>query len=347
MPNATKDVIEFFTYVFDINTPLGSGNQTFLIKELLNFVAMIGLFVTMVPMAQLLMATPAFTDLKGQEGPKVPALNQKSKKKMWAFGILLTGALSFFSSILTYLIYDKIFIVDRAAGGQFWFPVPTANAVMTWTAIMAAWCMFWFWFNFKRDKKKGERTDEMIGWKISSKQWWKTLGLAVSVIAGVYILVWFTKWAFNTDFRIWTPAVKTFNVDKLLYFFQYLPIFFLFYLSNSLIVNGAMRVDGMSEKKNLFICAVANIIGAGLVGILQYGKLFFIDHNVLWGSGQAYVSWIDPLVIIFAIPMLFLAPYLLRAFYKATGKVWLGAWIVSTMAVMILVMHNAIYGLFF
>jgi hypothetical protein len=52
-------------------------------------------------------------------------------------------------------------------------------------------------------------------------------------------------------------------------------------------------------------------------------------------------------VIIFAIPMLFLAPYLLRAFYKATGKVWLGAWVVSTMAVMILVMHNAIYGLFF
>lgn len=345
MPNATEDIIEYFTKVFELDTTLGPKNQTFLIKELLNFVAMIGLFMIMVPVAQLLMATPVFAELKGTEGPKVPAITDKKK---WAFGILLTGALSFLSSILTYLIYDKIFVVDRVNGGQLLFPVPTANCVMTWTAIMAGWCMFWFWFNFKRDKKAGIRTDEMIGWKVTRKEWWKTLALAVSVIAVVYIIVWFCKWAFNTDFRIWTPAVKTFAPDKLIYFFQYLPIFFLFYLSNSLIVNGAMRVEGMSEKKNLFVCAVANIIGAGIVAILQYGKLFFIDHNVLWGvKGQTWVSWIDPLVIIFAIPMLFLAPYLLRAFYKATGKVWLGAWIVATMAVMILVMHNAIYGLFF
>ncbi len=346
MPNATRDVIEFFTHVFDINTSLSAGNQTFLIKELLNFVAMIGLFVIMVPIAQLAMACPAFADLKGEEGPKVPAITKESRK-MWVFGILLTGLLSFLSALLTWVIYDKIFTVSFGAAGQFWFPSITANNVMTWTAIMAAWSMFWFWFNFKRDKKKGVRTDAMIGWKLTVKQWWKTLGLAVIVIAGVYIVVWFTKWAFNTDFRIWTPAIKTFNPDKLLYFFQYLPIFFLFYLSNSLIVNGAMRVEGMSEKKNLFICGIANIIGAGTLGIIQYGKLFFIDHNVMWGSGQTWTMWIDPLVIIFAVPVLFLAPYILRAFYKATGKVWLGAWVYSTMAVMMLVMHNAIYGLFF
>jgi len=347
MPNATEDIIEFFTKVFDIKTNLSTKNQTFLIKELLNFVAMIGLFVIMVPIAQLLLETPAFVDLKGTEGPKIPALTEKTRKT-WNFGILVTGAISFLCALLTYVIYDKIFVVDRTGGGQFWFPVPTANCVMTWTAIMAGWCMFWFWFNFKKDKKAGVRTDEMIGWKITRKEWWKTLALATSVIAIVYIIVWFTKWAFNTDFRIWTPAIKTFNADKLLYFFQYLPAFFLFYLSNSLTVNGAMRVEGMSERKNLFICAVSNIIGAGLIGIIQYGKLFFVDHNVMWGvKGQAWTSWIDSLVITFTIPMLFLAPYMLRAFYKATGKVWLGPWIFATMAVMILVMHNAIYGLFF
>ena len=342
MPNATRDVIEFFTYTFDIKTNLSAGNQTFLIKELLNFVAMIGLFVIMVPIAQLLMACPAFADLKGEEGPKVPAITKESRR-MWIIGIVLTGVISFLAALLTWVIYDKIFIVE---GPRLIYAAPTANCVMTWTAIMAAWCMFWFWFNFKRDKKKGIRTDKMIGWKISAKKWWKTLALAVCVIAGVYIVVWFTKWAFNTDFRIWTPAVKTFNVDKLIQFFPYLPAFFLFYLSNSLLVNGAMRVDGMKERKNLFICGVANIIGAGLVAIFQYGKLFFIDHTVLWGA-QKFVSWIDPLVIIFAIPLLFLAPYMLRAFYKATGKVWLGAWVYSTMAVMILVMHNCINGLFF
>lgn len=342
-PGATRDVIQFFTKVFDLKTMLSPGNQTFFIKELLNFVALIGLFVIMVPTAQLMMGCPAFADLKGEEGPKVPAITKKSKP-MWVIGIVGTGLISFLSAILTMVIYDKIFIITRQ--GQLFFPAPTANCVMTWTAIMAIWCMVWFWVNYKLDKKKGIRTDEMIGWKISGKKWWKTLALAVVVIAVVYIIVWFTKWAFNTDFRIWTPAVKTFNVDKLLTFFQYLPVFFLFYLSNSLLVNGAMRVEGMSEKKNLFICGVANIIGAGTLGIIQYGKLFLIDHNVMWGA-QEWASWIDVLVIVFAIPILFVAPYLLRAFYKATGKNWLGPWVVSTMAVMILVMHNAIYGLFF
>ncbi|HOM67549.1 MAG: Alpha/beta hydrolase family protein [Chloroflexi bacterium ADurb.Bin120] len=343
MPNATRDIIEFFTYVFDLNTQLGPGNQTFLIKELFNFLSMIGLFMIMVPLAQILMSCPLFAELKGEEGPKIPALTPKSRK-LWNIGILLTGAISFGAALLSWLIYDKIFVV--ATKPKAIFNAPTANNVFTWTAIMAIWCMFWFWINFKKDKAAGIRTDEMIGWKITSKEFWKTLLLAIFVIGGVYIVVWFCKWLFNTDFRIWTPAIKTFAPDKLIPFFPYLIAFFLFYLSNALIVNGAMRVEGMSEKKNLFICAVSNIIGAGLVGILQYGKLFFIDHNVLWGP-QEFCSWIDPLVIIFAIPVLFLAPYMLRAFYKITGKNWLGPMVFSTMAVMILVMHNCINGLFF
>ncbi len=343
MPNATGDIIEFFTYVFDLNTQLGPGNQTFLIKELFNFLAMIGLFMIMVPLAQILMACPLFAEVKGEEGPKIPALTPKSRK-LWNIGILLTGAISFGAALLSWLIYDKIFVV--ATQPKAIFNAPTANNVFTWTAIMAIWCIFWFWINFKMDKAAGIRTDEMIGWKITRKEFWKTLLLAIFVIGGVYIIVWFCKWLFNTDFRIWTPAIKTFAPDKLIPFFPYLIAFFLFYLSNALIVNGAMRVEGMSEKKNLFICAVSNIIGAGLVGILQYGKLFFIDHNVLWGP-QEFCSWIDPLVIIFAIPVLFLAPYMLRAFYKITGKNWLGPMVFSTMAVMILVMHNCINGLFF
>lgn len=345
MPNATRDVIEFFTEVFDLNSPLTPGNQTFLIKELFNFVAMIGLFIIMVPIAQLLMDCPVFADLKGEEGPKVPAITKESRP-MWNIGILLTGVISFITAILSWPLYRKIFTDTTAGIPTTFFAASTANCVGTWTLIMGIWCMFWFWINFKRDKAKGIRTDEMIGWKISTRKWWKTLALAIAVIAGVYIVVWFCKWAFNTDFRLWTPAIKTFAPDKLINFLPYLPAWFLFYLSNSLIVNGAMRVEGMSERKNLFICGVSNIIGAGLMGIIQYGKLYFIDHNVMWGT-KPPVSWIDPLVIIFTVPWLFLAPYILRAFYKATGKVWLGAWVYSIVALMIMIMHNCITGPFF
>ena len=344
-PPATQDEIEFFTYVWDIDTSLSSTNQYFLIKEFMNFLAMIGLFVIMVPLAQILMDHPSLQDLKGSEGPKVPALSTPKAKKNYVFGILLTGAVSFLSANLTFVIYDKIFTAGFMSSGKFWFPIPTANCVMVWTAIMAVWTFFWFWFNFKRDKKEGLRTDAMIGWKITKKEFWKTFGLAVLVIAVVYSIVWFCKWLFNTDFRIWTPAIKTFNPDKLIYFFQYWPVFFAFYLANSLTINGAMRVDGMSEKKNLFICGIANIIGPGLIFLVQYTPILF-THNVLIDT-NSWTFWIDQLVIGFTVFMLFPAPYVLRAFYKATGKNWLGALVYSVMAVMILVMHNAIYGLFF
>ena len=344
-PPATRDEIEFFTYVWDIDTDLAPSNQLFFIKELLNFVAMIGLFVIMVPLAQVLMDHPAFSELKGKEGPKVPANTTPEAKRRFLVGILLTGAVSFLTAPLTWVIYDKIFTAGFMSSGKFWFPIPTANNVMVWTALNAAWGFFWFFFNFKRDKAKGLRTDEMIGWKITKREFWKTLGLAVAVIAGVYIIVWFCKWLFNTDFRIWTPAIKTFNPDKLIYFFQYWPVFFAFYLVNSLSINGALRVEGMSEKKNLFLAGLANIIGPGLVFLVQYTPIAF-THNVLIDS-NSWTFWIDPLVIGFTVFVLFPAPYVLRGFYKATGKNWLGALVYSVMAVMILVMHNAIYGLFF
>jgi len=343
-PPATTDVNEFFTYVFDIDTTLSPRNQFFFIKELLNFVAAIGLFVVMVPFAQIVMEHPYYQDLKGEPGPKTPAPSTPKAKRRFAFGILLTGLISFLSAGLTWVIYDKIFTAGFGSAQRFWFPAPTANNVMVWTAINAAWLFFWYWFNYKRDKKNGLRTEE-VGWKISKKEFWKTLGLAVLVIGFVYSIVWFCKWLFNTDFRLWTPAIKTFNPDKLIYFFQYWPVFFAFYLADSMFVNGPLNLDGQSERKNLFMCAIANIIGPGLVAIVQYTPILF-THNVLIDR-NSWTFWIDPLVIIFTVFVLFPAPYMLRAFYKATGKNWLGAIVYSVMAVMILVMHNAIYGLFF
>jgi hypothetical protein len=311
-----------------------------LIKELFNFLAMIGLFMLMVPLAQLLMTTHAFADLKGQEPPMLPALTSKSVKKFW-FGIILTGVISFIAAIAAIPLYRAIFVDTLAGRPTTFFAASTTNCLMVWTALNTIWGFFWFWYNFKKDKAAKVRTDEMIGWKITKKEFWKTLALATSVIACVYIVVWFCKWAFNTDFRIWTPAIKTFAPDKLIQFFPYLPVFFLFYLINSLFVNGALRVKGMSEMKNLFICGFANIIGAGILWLIQYGSLV-LTHNVVWRA-----EWIDVLVIAFAIPILFVAPFMLRAFFKVTGKVWLGAWVVSTIAVMMAVMHNCITGPFF
>ncbi|MEG1908553.1 MAG: hypothetical protein RR147_03050 [Oscillospiraceae bacterium] len=338
-PASTSDVIEFFTYCFDVETTLGTGNQIFLIKECFNLVAMIGLFMLLVPLCSLLLRIPAFADLKGVEGPKVPALDGKRKKVFW-IGWILGGVASFVTAVIATVAVPSLGSTVHGFSMLNWtfFASPTMNTVAVWTLLSAIWSYIWFFINYKKDKAAGIRGEETIGLKITGKQFWKSVALAATIIGLVYIVVWFCKWAFNTDFRFWTPAVKTFDVAHLFYFIQYLPIFFAFYLVNSLMVNGACRFEGMNEKKNLFILAIGNILGLTLLWALQYGKLL-ITGTVIWGAG-----WINVLVIAFCVWQLFLAPYFLRAFYKLTGKNWVGALVVSGMYVLCGIMNTAVHS---
>ncbi|MEG1165439.1 MAG: hypothetical protein RSD68_03430, partial [Oscillospiraceae bacterium] len=80
------------------------------------------------------------------------------------------------------------------------------------------------------------------------------------------------------------------------------------------------------------------ILGLTLLWALQYGKLL-ITGTVIWGAG-----WINVLVIAFCVWQLFLAPYFLRAFYKLTGKNWVGALVVSGMYVLCGIMNTAVHS---
>lgn len=339
-PASTKDVVEFFTYCLDVDTNLSSTNQVFMVKEVFNLVAMIGLLMLIVPFCDLLLACPCFADLRGVEGTRIPALDGKRKKYFWT-GWILCGAMSFLFAVIATVTVPSLDATKNHGffmSNRTFFAAPTMNTVAVWTGLSAVWTFLWFYFNYKKDKAAGIRSDGMIGLKITGKKLLKTIGFSAGVVGMIYAVVWFCKWAFNTDFRFWTPAFKTFDVGHLFYFIQYLPIFFAFYFGNALIVNGAGRFEGMNEKKNLFILGLGNILGCGLLWALQYGKLL-LTGTVIWKS-----TWINVLVIVFCFWQLFLAPYLLRAIYKRTGNNWAGPLIVSSLYVLCGIMNTAIHS---
>lgn len=341
-PNSTKDVIEFFTYVLDLDTDLESTNQLFFIKEILNGIAMVGLFMLLIPLGELLLKVPCFASLQGKEGPKLPALNSQSKKKFW-LGLILGGLVSFAFAVFATVFVPSVDVTKNhgyTMNNWTFFASPTMNTISVWTGLSAIWGCFWFYINYKKDKAAGIRNSESLGLKITGKEFGKSVALTATIVGFVYVIVWFCKWAFNTDFRFWTPAIKTFDVGHLFYFFNYLPIFFAFYLVNSLIVNGASRFEGDNEKKNLFALAIGNIIGCVLIWAVQYGKLL-ITGTPIWGG-----PWVNVLVIAFCVWQLFFAPYFLRAFYKLTGKNWVGALVVSSMYVMAGIMNTSVHSTF-
>lgn len=334
-PISTSRVVEFFTYCWDIESS-ATGTARFFVKECFNLIAMVGLIMLLVPMADLLMSVPCFASLRGAEGPKVPALSPAGKKRFW-FGWALTGLISFATAVISvYLTYKIPWPNDPFKASNI-FPAAGMNTVTLWTVFNLAWGAIWFYINYKKDKAAGLRSSETIGLKITGKEFWKNLALAATVIGFMYAIVWFCKWLFNTDFRFWTPAIKTFAPEKLLFFIQYLPIFFAFYLVNSLHVNGANRFEGMSERKSLLICAFGNIIGCGLLWLVQYSTL------AITGAALIKMPWCDVLLVSFCIWQLFLAPFLLRKFYKLTGNNWLGALVVSSLYVFCGVMNTAMH----
>ncbi|MBP3736295.1 MAG: alpha/beta hydrolase [Lachnospiraceae bacterium] len=338
-PASTADVVEWFTYTLDVPTFLEPTDQVFLIKEGFNFIAMIGLFMLLVPIGALLLSVPCFASLRGTPAPALPAPDAEGKKKFWR-GWWLGGLVSFLAAWAATVIVPSLGnpMHGFSMANWFLFAAPTMNTVAFWTILSTIWAVFWFFYNYSKDKAAGIRDENSLGLKISAGGFFKSIAFAATVIGIIYCIVWFCKWAFNTDFRFWTPAVKTFDVGHLFYFFQYLPFFFAFYLMNSLMVNSASRFETKSEKGQLFILGLGNILGIIILWALQYGKLL-ATGTVIWGPG-----WINVLVIAFCFWQLFLAPFFLRAFYKLTGRNWVGPLVVSSIYVLCGIMNTAVHS---
>lgn len=282
-----------------------------------------------------------FASLSGKEPAKLPALTKKRKPLFWG-GIVVLGLISFFAGIIATPLSNKIFQPAPAAPRRVFLAAFDQNPVLVWTVINGIAALLAFWLIHKFVNSKNGVNDEMIGWKISGKELFKTFVLAVTIVALIYAIVSLAYWAFKTDFRIWTPAFTTFRVDKMLPIIGYSPFFFIFYLGNSLLVNGSMRVEGMKEGRNIFLCAMATVWGPILLCIVQYGTAIIRNTNtVMWGD-----SWMGLLVIFFCIPNIFIATYVSRYLFKSTGKVWLGAMVNTLVNVVMTMAATDLYGVF-
>lgn len=313
-PTVTSQFISFFTYVFDVNTLFSPGNQIYLIKELFNFAAMIALFALVLPFGDMFISVPALAVLRcpGETGRFM-----FNKKRFWT-GWVLGGLFSFLGFLVSNAIdTDKVIFKSSPMASTTWFPLNEMNIVMVWMLIFAVWNFVWYFICRRQLAEEGAYTGNMSGLRISGRELFLTIVAAAAIVGLIYVVVWFSKWLFNVDFRFWRVAVKQFNSEKLIYFAQYLPSWFVFMLSASLLVNGPLNMEGKNGFGTLLLIGVGFALGGIVAWALQYGKLF-IGGTVFWSNmnGVASVALKNWVMI--------LTPFMLRNFYKLTGKNWLG-----------------------
>ena len=306
-PVVTAEFISFFTDVFGLETTLSPTNHVYLLKECFNLIALVALLSLIVPVGALLLDHPIFAGLKADK-----LSEPKGDRKKFFKGLGFCALFSLIGFFVSNAIDTKAVIFKPGPlSNAKWFPLNEANIVMVWMLIFAIGNIIWYVLQ----KKTAGETDN--GLKIGGKPFGNTLGLAVAIVTLIFVVVWFDKWMFNVDFRFWKVAVKQFNNEKLIYFLQYWPVWLLFMVSASLLTNGPWDFGSEHEFKDLLMIGIGLCLGGIIVWCLQYGKLF-LTETCMWSNmnGVASVAlrnWI-----------LIFTPFMLRKFYRMTGKNWLG-----------------------
>ena len=161
----------------------------------------------------------------------------------------------------------------------------------------------------------------------------KSFLLAAVVVFFLY-LVTFINWsAWVVDFRIWTLAVKVFNVGDMLPTMVRYAVFFGIFFTVSALFNETYRVKNIPDWATTLINVFFNVFGVILVVAIQYGE--FGATGVMW-QPEMNLGYI---VIIPMISVLAVATVISRRMAAKTGNMWLGAFI-NTMLFTIITCAN-------
>ncbi len=333
---ATANQIEYFERVFDLHSDISTDNQVWYWKELLGLIALVAALVAVVPMGRLMLQIPYFKPLVH---PLPPALAKpRGKGKVIFWGMFVIGALiACFTYIPMAELSQKLFVAASSRQQTWFFPQRMNNAVMLWAVLNGSIGYLMFWLSYRFFGRKNGVVPEMWGASTNRIELFRTFVLAFALFA-FYFLTLFTIYYFlHVDYRFLFMGVRTFQPPLLILLAMYVPFFFIFLLSNSLRINGAMRFAGDPEWKSMLVGGFANSLGLMLIVVVQY-LTFALTGTVYWTDGWLYVN------LLFAVvPMMFVLPYLNRFFFNMTGRIYLGPMTTGLIFIMILISNTVIY----
>lgn len=335
--NSAADAITFFYASLGVPTgyeEIAPTNQIWMFKEAFNLLGLIGIFLFLFPFASMLIhGTTFFSELGTEPLPAAaPALNTGKKKAVYwiTFAINTVIPPLLVMPVMLQLVGKGIAVPATVTP---WFGEPNTNELATWTAIVAICQLAVFLISYYMFREKdGTAVPACWGLTTTIKRVWKGFLLALATVSAAYVILFFSDLVFNTDYRIWVIAMRVFTVDKVLYALAYFPAFALFYLVNSMLVNGGNRVEGRSTGKLFLISFVGNILGIVVLIFIQY---YGIIANGTFAFNSMRIVNLFPLVVL--IPA---GTVITHFFYKMTGKIYAGSFTISMLYTMMTVSNT-------
>ncbi len=334
---ATTHQIAYFQKVFGLENSLPAGNQVWFWKEMCSLLALVAAFVSLVPLSQLLIGHVSyFRTLAHPLPPAAPAPQGRGKVIFWT--LFITGAvIACFSYIPLTELSQKLFPEATGREQTWFFPQRMNNGVMLWALFNGLVGFALFYLGYRIHGRKLGATPAAWGIATSPRELLRTFLLAVVLFTAFYALLSVMYAVFHVDYRFLFLGVRVFQPALLLLVPLYVPVFFVFFVSNSLRVNAGMRFAGQPEWRSMLLAGLGNSLGLLFILLAQY-VTFALTGTVRWTDGWLYIN------LLFAVvPMMFVLPYFNRFFFRQTGRIYLGPMTTCLIFIMILLSNTVCY----
>ena len=333
---ATKNQLDYFDKVFGAPISINSNNQIWQYKELFTLINMIVSLLMLIPIAKLFLSLSFYKDIVKDIPASLPEQTSKSKMIFWS--VFFISALIACISFIPMVDVAKILFYESANRELTWFfPQRMNNSVMLWAAFNGSIGLVIFFISYYFFGRHHGVNTNSWGLQINKVELFKTIMLGLSFFICYYLILYFVYFLFHVDYRFWFMGVRIFQPEMLLVLVMYFPLFFIFFFSNSLRVNGAMRFKNQSEWKSRLIAAFANSLGLMMIIIIQY-VTFAWTGTVFWTT-----NWLSVNLLFGIVPMMFILPYFNRIFFQLTGRVYLGPIVTCLIFIMILSTNTVVY----
>jgi hypothetical protein len=297
---------------------------------------MITAMIMLLPLSRFFLSLKLFSSLVKEIPQAQPKQNYYSKIVFWS--IFFLGAfIACFSYIPMVDAAKSIFQAAASREMTWFFPQRMNNSVMLWASFNGLIGLILFALSYQLFGKKHGVVSSSWGLNADLKYILKTLILAILVFATYYGFLFLIYFIFHVDYRFWFMGVRIFQPEMLLVLAMYAPLFFIFFFSNSLRVNGSMRIEGQPEWKSMLIAGIANSLGLFLIILIQY-VTFAWTGTVFWTT-----NWLSVNLLFAIVPMMFVLPYFNRYFFYMTGRVYLGPMVTTLVFIMILSTNTVVY----
>ena len=333
---ATKNQLDYFDKVFGAPISINSNNQIWQYKELFTLINMIVSLLMLIPIAKLFLSLNFYKDIVKDIPASLPEQTSKSKMIFWS--VFFLSAFIACISFIPMVDVAKILFYESANRELTWFfPQRMNNSVMLWAAFNGSIGLVIFFISYYFFGRHHGVNTNSWGLQINKVELFKTIMLGLSIFICYYLILYFVYFLFHVDYRFWFMGVRIFQPEMLLVLVMYFPLFFIFFFSNSLRVNGAMRFKNQSEWKSRLIAGFANSLGLMMIIIIQY-VTFAWTGTVFWTT-----NWLSVNLLFGIVPMMFILPYFNRIFFQLTGRVYLGPIVTCLIFIMILSTNTVVY----